>query len=502
VSTSDGGVLENALVEALTQDAAPVVVARGRTDIAGNYQLDGLLAGTYDLRPSKAGFTFEPQTLEVAVGPNAVNNDFVAFELFTRQFQTGLAFVAVPADPANNDVVAAFGTDAIARWDPRRAGVDKYVVASLEPDAPILDLGPGRGYFVDFAAATTVQVGGRLIRVTDPFSLNLQNGFNMLGNPYPATLPWANLAIADTGPVADFGFILKPGTRDYELVSDLPELKARKSVPEAAGFWLQAQAATFVTVNPVGTADAAPETSRPPKVDDHNWVIPIVARTIGGADLSSRAGITDGAALQAANPPALPGGVDVYFTGNDNRQLALDVRAAAAAKTEWSFAVTTELKNVPVTVSLPDLTGVPAGMRVTLVDAAAGKTMNARQLVAYTYDSRDGGERPFRLVVEPDRGGNLALVIAAAQANARTVEVNYTLAKAAAMTVRVLNLAGREVAVVQRAQDTPAGQNTAVWNLLSASGTAVPAGTYLIELQAVAADGQQARAVRAVSVSR
>jgi methionine-rich copper-binding protein CopC len=128
--------------------------------------------------------------------------------------------------------------------------------------------------------------------------------------------------------------------------------------------------------------------------------------------------------------------------------------------------------------------------------------MNARQLVAYTYDSRDGGERPFRLVVEPDRGGNLALVIAAAQANARTVEVNYTLAKAAAMTVRVLNLAGREVAVVQRAQDTPAGQNTAVWNLLSANGTAVPAGTYLIELQAVAADGQQARAVRAVSVSR
>jgi methionine-rich copper-binding protein CopC len=70
------------------------------------------------------------------------------------------------------------------------------------------------------------------------------------------------------------------------------------------------------------------------------------------------------------------------------------------------------------------------------------------------------------------------------------------------MTVRVLNLAGREVAVVQRAQDTPAGQNTAVWNLLSANGTAVPAGTYLIELQAVAADGQQARAVRAVSVSR
>jgi len=503
VSTSDGGVLSSARVVVETQDATPTVVGSARTDISGAYRIAKIPAGTYDVRPEKPGFTFEPTTLEVTVGPDSINNDFVAFELFSTTFPGGLAFLAIPVDPADDDVVAALGTDQIARWDPRRAGADKYVRAWLEPGSPVLDLAPGRGFFAQFAGDTDVEVAGKLVRTTDPFTLALSEGWNMAGNPYRYGLAWSNLAISPTGPVADLGFILGAG-RTYELVTDLPELRARRSVPREAGFWIKADQAATIVINAPLTAGAEPVASEAPKVDAQNWVVPVVAEAGGAADLSSRLGVlASRGGVRAANPPRVPNTVDLFFTGANGEALACDVRAGASAGTlEWPFVVDTDLKDTAVSVSLPDLSAVPTNLRVTLVDEDANKRVYARTMRAYTYDSREGGERHFRLVLEPDRGGNLVIAAASAQATRRSVQVSYTLSRDAAMTIHVRNMAGREIATLARGEAVAAGANTAVWNLRSAGGVAVPSGTYLVVLEAVDADGQQVRATRSVTVQR
>jgi len=504
ISTADGGVLAGATVTAETGGTG-AIAATAQTNNSGGYQLKGVLAGTYRIKAAKTGFTFEPVSHDVTVGPSAINQDFVALELFTQSFPAGLSFLAVPAEPASDDIVAALGTDAVARWDPRSTKADKYVYAALDPTSSVLDLAPGRGYFARFDQARTLQIAGKLIRVSDAFNLSLQEGFNMAGNPYPVALPWANLAISGAGPVADFGFVLKPGTRQYELVSDLPELHGRLSIPRGAGFWIQADRATVLLINgpQVGAADSP--VAAEPKVDDRNWVVPITATAPVAADLSSRAGImeTTGAGLQAANPPAAAGMVDLYFIAADGRRLALDIRPAGGQPTrEWSFAVCTDLRNTPITVGLPDLSAVPKDLRVTLVDVAANKSIFARLMPQYTYDSRQGGERRFRLIVEPERGGNLAITAASAQANAKSVQLSYTLSKAATVTASVRNLAGREVATVLRGQPAAAGTNVVVWNLKNAQGALVPSGTYLVVLEAVADDGEQARAMRSVTIHR
>jgi len=66
----------------------------------------------------------------------------------------------------------------------------------------------------------------------------------------------------------------------------------------------------------------------------------------------------------------------------------------------------------------------------------------------------------------------------------------------------VLNLAGRPVATLVNGSSMPQGMNTLLWNGRSASGLAVPGGTYLIRVQANASDGKSVRALTTVSLNR
>ena len=76
-----------------------------------------------------------------------------------------------------------------------------------------------------------------------------------------------------------------------------------------------------------------------------------------------------------------------------------------------------------------------------------------------------------------------------------------TLQAAADLTVTVRNLAGRCIAVL-----TPglleSGTHTLLWNGMGTFGTRTPAGTYLLEVAANAADGGTTRALASLSLRR
>lgn len=81
-------------------------------------------------------------------------------------------------------------------------------------------------------------------------------------------------------------------------------------------------------------------------------------------------------------------------------------------------------------------------------------------------------------------------------------EVRFTLSSTASVSARVLNIAGRPVRMLSPPRNCQAGANTLLWNATSDHGTAVPSGTYLVEVTAKAADGAQARALARVRVVR
>ncbi len=81
-------------------------------------------------------------------------------------------------------------------------------------------------------------------------------------------------------------------------------------------------------------------------------------------------------------------------------------------------------------------------------------------------------------------------------------QITFSLSCAAQVEARVLNIAGRPVNTLCHAKDCEAGTNTLLWNVQSDQGLPVPNGTYLVEVTAQAADGEQARALQQVRVSR
>ncbi|MEI6501615.1 MAG: Ig-like domain-containing protein, partial [Armatimonadota bacterium] len=92
-----------------------------------------------------------------------------------------------------------------------------------------------------------------------------------------------------------------------------------------------------------------------------------------------------------------------------------------------------------------------------------------------------------------------ATVTVAAAPSAAGAQITVNLSAAANVQVQVRNLAGREVAVVN-AGELEAGVQTLLWNGKSRTGTRVPAGMYLLEVSAHAADGASAQAMTSLSL--
>jgi hypothetical protein len=85
----------------------------------------------------------------------------------------------------------------------------------------------------------------------------------------------------------------------------------------------------------------------------------------------------------------------------------------------------------------------------------------------------------------------LAVMASAAVTRDQNVAITVNLTAAAEVGASVLNLAGREVAVIPTSR-LAAGISTVWWNGRSVSGTRVPAGQYLLRLQARSSDGSDA----------
>jgi hypothetical protein len=97
---------------------------------------------------------------------------------------------------------------------------------------------------------------------------------------------------------------------------------------------------------------------------------------------------------------------------------------------------------------------------------------------------------------------SLAITGAAAAPTVAGAEILFTLSAPAQVTVEVLNLAGRPVALLAGERTTNAGVQRLAWNGQSATGTAAPAGRYLARITARDAAGAQATAVIPLPLTR
>ncbi len=442
--------------------------------------------------------------------------------------------LATPHDLLSDDL--GDGNYYMWRWE---AGGYQTIPTSL-PESQATTLSAQQGYWLlAQAAALDVDVGGTLPHGDQ--SIPLQAGWNMVAAPYEATMDSLKvdyssvvLSLADAQTLA---WVLATFYYSHDASGSYSRATIGQTPEDALsswyGYWVLPGVDCSLIVPPPtggagGTAIRAAHAARAQPA----WAFDVRARcrtcedsiTIAAADSASDG--FDGLALDRPKAPAPPGEgrLRMVLRGKGRRgrasppynkapgrqmpwasELAMETRGAAQEAAEWELTVSGGVEGEPVTLTWPDLRRLPKDRVATLTDRDTGKRTFMRTCAQYEFAAPGaGGSRSFAVTVKPvqQAGALISSFSVVPLRGGRGAEMTFSLSADAAVSLEVLNVAGRLVQRVRMGLEAEAGRHAVAWNGRSASGTPLPNGTYLCVLEARAPDGQQARRVCLVRLAR
>ena len=474
-----------------------VADAGAESDAGGQFamKLTARTAGTTQVTLTVAGVRLAPVTLTVS--------GYADLSL-----AAGLQFVGLPLTPradAWTALTGVTGVDARA-WD---AASQTYVL-------PGMSYTPGTGLWVASDGARAQRVLGQAT-ANAVQRLPLRRGWNALANPFGGAVSWdlANIGVEVSGAVvgnladtslwttrvAPYGWLYS-ADGGYRLLGDrsVPEFaSATGALPAMAGFWLHAGTdGVTLLLPPPGLARAGRAQVAPTAAD---WTLALTARqdTVAGqavVGVSSR--------LSRALPLALPPQVDgtdqplLTLLAQGDARLAGQVQTGGTAAHTWDLLVTSTSR-APVELSWPGLgRALPGSLVLELTDDAGTTLLNTRS--AWRWQPAGPGEaKRLRLTARLGhitRSAVTSLGLRGSRGAGQSIAL--TLAAPADVVVTVRGLGGRLVRELRASCGV--GPTALAWDGTDAQGRPVPAGTYRLEAQAIAANGAVDRAVRTVTL--
>ena len=458
-----------------------------------------------------------------------------------------LYMMSLPLTPLTDDAAAVLGvasTDMLmARYDPNATGTQLY---RLWPQCD--PFGPGRGYWLRLAGAVEEDVAGILPDTGTEYRVPLSLGWNQIGSPRTSAVNVSDLVVAiGTQPEISLDdaatqSLVQNGLFNYDPVAGY---QLQTILQPLQGYWircLNAQGAQLVfqattgvsaakvaaksakaggkttsgatTASPKATASTT-KTSAAGAKGALAWKLPLRA-TGGGytcttAYLGAAQSATVGpdAVYDIAAPPSFGNYVQVRFPhsdwGTQSGDYISDVHPTTQQQQTWEVKVASTVADAPVTLSWPDLTGVPSNLRPMLVDEDTGKRTYMRTTQGVTIPAAAGqpAARNFRIEMLPATQMATPQVVSLMTSRTGTgLGIVYTLSTDAQVSARMLNIAGRPVRSLVSDAAQSAGQNMLVWNLRSDQNSVVPGGMYLLEMSLATPEGQSCKMVRSVMVGR
>lgn len=447
-----------------------------------------------------------------AIGPvQSFSNDAITFAAGLHFL--GPATVSTDGDPATLFGLAP-GSFSYARWSPSTAG---YVLDTGQrplPNALKMDL--GRGAWVKFNTAVTVHPTGRSAPAGD-FSVDLSPGWHQLANPFFGPMSFRDATVTYQGATMDlssaessgimgaFAWVYDSAAATYMLA--YPRLGNTPSlIPAWRGFWVLCTKACTLTMSRPISGSAVRAAGVAPRVKISSqlpaevaWTLPLRVSSVAGVDANSAVGVAS-RALAIPKPPAA-GEAPVLTIGAANASEvafnAVSLAQASASDVIWKMQVSNLRAGQTVRLSAPDLSPLPREAVPLLEDLATGQLVYLRTSADYVFTPRAGeSQRQFRLTVGSRSAAPLQVQGLTTQAvRAGGARIAFTLSAPAACTVSVMNMAGREVRLLEEGKLRPAGNSTIVWDGRGQLGTKAPAGLYLLQVMARTPTGQSVRVV-------
>lgn len=428
--------------------------------------------------------------------------------------EAGLHFFGSPLVPPDGDPAGFLQIPPsqlkMARW---LRTEERYQLYS-GPGSLSLVLGYGYWLRLDqplsFTPAGTPAPSGSL-------SLNLGRGWHQLANPYFSPMDMSQATVRYLGTTMDLAsadaanimrqtfWTYNRNNNSYRLIAPLLAI-GETSIEPWEGFWVRVEKACTLTLpRPSSSASLTTAGMRAGQLGRDGWVARVCARGDSGTDTDNFFGVSPTLAQAGAllNPPAGAGGVDLYFDDRNEGEGRLAGRflSAGSVGARWQMRVEGRPgETVEVWCPNPDI--IPRGYSVTLTDLVTAKQIDLRRGRYRTTLQPDETSRPMALRLTYT-GGALTLTSLMVQpTRAGGAQISFTLSAEARCTVKVLNIAGRTVRVLERDRQYPAGTAQLVWNGRSDNGVAVPSGVYLMQVNALGDDGSRSQAVRTVAIRR
>jgi len=303
--------------------------------------------------------------------PQATTTAGVAPEL-----SAGLRLIALPvvSEEPNAQRVLGFEADKLAVYEPA-SGYVRY---------PNVALQVGRGYWVQLPATQRPNIRGDVPDESQPFTIPLQQGWNLIGNPWLESLSWnlSALQVSLGGQTKSLAEARAAGWLEdyawtwdgskYVLIYDNSIVPGVISQLEAwQGCWVYAhQACNLILPSP---AEGRAATGRRAENGRSGWSFPVRLQYAGETAEVTVGVSTSGRGLSVGLPPAPPSS----STGSLKLSLlrfgqpyAVDVRSGSGKQTwslsaEWTPAPDA---SSPLTLTFGNIASVPRGTALWLVD--------------------------------------------------------------------------------------------------------------------------------------
>ncbi|MFM7320466.1 MAG: carboxypeptidase regulatory-like domain-containing protein, partial [Armatimonadota bacterium] len=528
----------------------PPVKTTAKQTVGGysfNFVVDPLDAGDYVVTVAKPGLVGDPVQLRVTIASGAETKNVKFRMLPPRVYGDGLQLVSTPfnytgigtrdifglsatgdndgdGDAGDAADVAIFNQFAVADW----TGLDYLTGAELPFQS-------GRGYFVRFGAITSVVKTGTAV-AGSTFTVRLQPGWNLVGNPFAnasnASAPGPDLDLYANGTIVDgngsqytiteavqnnlirgtlFGYT---GSNNGSQYFETRVMKAWN------GYWIRnasagaldlvlrypdSRSARVAPKSTVSLADIEKPVFRSIEGSKGaGWRMRLVATQGRLIDSDNTIGVSPEAKdgfdpmFDNEKPPMLVQAPGVYIgiegineTGR-SMDFADQVRSSGSGTKSWNFRVAANTDG-DIVLTWPNMNRIPRNLEPVLVDMATGRKVAMRGTGSYRVAHSGRSEHKFRIEVGP--GATTPLAIGKLRVNSGRgtgYRIAFTMSRAADASVEVSTMSGRVIRRFETRSEQGV-ESTVLWDGRDLNGASVPAGTYLVNVTARDETGRTAR---------
>ena len=369
---------------------------------------------------------------------------------------------------------------------------------------------PGSAFFIlSNVSGSEIQTGAATtISTVEPFTKQLHEGWNFLGNPFNFNIPISAISLSNqqTPNVQNFtggwnpqtviqpfqGYIVDAGSSDNVVLTINPDLSASKTSGKQE--------------------DELSETQPYPFISHAEWMIEIEARSDTYFDAHNFIGVSSRASrdedfMDQPEPPQFGEFLSLYFPHDDwnsvHTQYETDFRPEFPEGDVWDMEVT-GAPNASVELTFSGLDFLPADKSIHLLDTFTGLSQDLRLQNNFQLRLNNSQEpRALQLLVGPseyvdDQVEQVSMLPQKVELDQNypnpfnpTTSIRYGISEDMVVSLKVYNVLGQVVSVLVDNELKKQGYHISHWDAQSENGSEIPSGLYIYELHVAPAHSSQ-----------